>query len=128
MPESLVVDKETMINAVRIGKYYLNQAQFVFDALPENKMYKEASRILEMIAVRDLKELDRRTVMRNLRSFKKAADVQPVLDFLEDYGYIIPAKPKQQQFTGRPPLPKYRVNPKAKEMLRHVGRELSYGF
>lgn len=128
VPESLVVDKETMINAVRIGKYYLNQAQFVFDALPENKMYKEASRVLEMIAVRDLKELDRRTVMRNLRSFKKAADVQPVLDFLEDYGYIVPAKPKQQQFTGRPPLPKYRVNPKAKEMLRHVGRELSYGF
>jgi cell division protein FtsI/penicillin-binding protein 2 len=55
-------------------------------------------------------EFDRRMAMRNCRTFKTAAEIQPVLDFLDDYGYIV-RKPEKVITGGRPPLPKYVVNP-----------------
>ena len=66
--------------------------------------------ILEMIRERKLKEFDRRQAMRYCRSFKTVAEIQPVLDFLDDYGYIA-RMPEKAFVAGRPPLPKYTVNP-----------------
>ena len=109
--EPLIVDGDTMHNAIRLGRYYLNHAQAVYSVLPENSMYKEAGRILQMIIDKNLTHFDRREAMRNCRTFKTVSAIQPVLDFLEDYGYIAQVTPKTAG-TGRPPLPKYIVNPK----------------
>ena len=109
-PESLVIGGETMAKAIRLGRYFLSHALAVFDVIPEATMHKDANRILEMIRERNLSEFDRRTAMRNCRYFKTVADIQPVLDFLDDYGYI--SRLPEKAFTGgRPPLPKYVVNP-----------------
>ena len=62
------------------------------------------------ITEKELMEFDRREAMRMCRTFKTVAEIQPILDFLEDYGYIA-VKPQEQLRTGRPPLPKYEVNP-----------------
>ena len=99
-----------MANAIRLGRYFLSHALAVFDVIPEATMHKDASRILEMIRERNLSQFDRRMAMRNCRYFKTVADIQPVLDFLDDYGYI--SRLPEKVFTGgRPPLPKYVVNP-----------------
>ena len=59
----------------------------------------------------ELKEFDRRTAMRNCRFFKTVAEIQPVLDFLDDYGYIRLEREVTLHVYGRPLLPKYTVNP-----------------
>jgi len=111
IPEPLVVDAETMKNAIKLGRYFLNHAQVVFSALPENAMFQNANKILKMIVERNLKEFNRRTAMRYCRSFKKTDDIQPVLDFLEDYGYIASVETGASYGRGRPPMSKYIVNP-----------------
>ena len=108
--EALVVDGQTMDGAIRLGRYFLGNALAAYDALPEKQMALLATRLLEMIRERKLKAFDRREAMRYCRSFKTVAEIQPVLDFLEDYGYIC-QQPAAFRPAGRPPLPKYTVNP-----------------
>lgn len=109
--EPLVVSGKTMADAIRLGRYFLSHAMAVFDVIPESNMNKQANRILQMIADRHLTEFDRRIAMRYCRVFKTVADIQPVLDFLDDYGYIIRLPDRTTSSGGRPPLPKYVVNP-----------------
>jgi hypothetical protein len=86
-PDPLVVDGKTMGNAIKLGKYYLNHAQAIYNVVPESTMYKKAAKILQMIVDNKLSQIDRRGAMRNCRTFKTTGDIQPVLDFLEDMGY-----------------------------------------
>lgn len=108
--EPLTVDGRTMENAIRLGRYFLNHAQAAYSVLPEDAMFKQANRILTMLKERKLTEFDRRAAMRYCRTFKTVAEIQPVLDFLDDYGYIA-RQPEKTVSPGRPPLPKYSVNP-----------------
>ena len=108
--DNLIVDGPTMENAIRIGRYYLTNAIAAYDVLPEKPMYVQANRILKAIAEKGLKEFDRRAAMRYCQSFKTVSEIQPVLDFLEDYGYISQL-PCEKRYSGRPPLPRYLVNP-----------------
>lgn len=110
VPEPLTVDGRTIANAIRLGRYFLNHAQAAYSVLPEDTMFKQASRILTMLKERRLQEFDRRAAMRYCRTFKTVAEIQPVLDFLDDYGYIA-RQPEKAVSPGRPPLPKYSVNP-----------------
>ena len=109
--EPLIVDGTTMKNAIRLGRYYLNQAQFVFNVLPENAMFDSADRILKMITQKRITEFSRRDAMRYCQKFKRAESIQPVLDFLEEYGYIASIEQPQGAGKGRPPMPRYLVNP-----------------
>lgn len=108
--EPLSVSGETMANAIRLGRYYLSHALAVYDVIPEAAMHKQANRILQMIREKGLGEFDRREAMRCCRAFKTVSEIQPVLDFLDDYGYIL-RQPEKPSVNGRPPLPKYTVNP-----------------
>ena len=108
--EPLVVSGQTMAKAIRLGRYFLSHALAVFDVIPQSTLTGQAQRILRMISERHLTEFDRRSAMRNCRSFKTVTEIQPVLDFLEDYGYII-RHPEKMPTAGRPPLPRYSVNP-----------------
>ena len=121
--DPLVVDGATMANAIQLGRYYLNHAQAVYDVMPEDSLYKKAARILQMIEEKKLTEFDRRSAMRYCRTFKTVAEIQPVLDFLDDYGYI-GRLPDKAFVSGRPPLPKYAVNPMALEVFRPNGSGL----
>lgn len=110
-PKPVVVSEQTMQGAIRLGRYFLNHAQNVFSVIPENSTVNNAERVLTMILENNLDTFNRREAMRNLRVFKKVEDIQPILDFLEDYGYIH-QKEEPIMFTkGRPPLPKYDVHP-----------------
>ena len=120
-PEPFVVSAETMESAIRLGRYYLNHAQAAYDVLPEDGTYKQAAVILTMIAEKNLTQFDRRQAMRLCRCFKTVAEIQPVLDFLEDYGYIFQVQQKQPGM-GRPPLPKYVVNPRTKDVFCPIVR------
>ncbi len=124
-PDDLTVDGNTMMNAIRLGRYYLSSALAAYDVLPEKPTHVKACRILNMIHERGLKEFDRRMAMRFCRSFKTVAEIQPLLDFLEDYGYIFQQPAPAKVPTGRPPLPKYTVNPRLPEIYRPDVTKLS---
>ena len=118
-PDPLVVDGKTMSNAIRLGKYFLNHALAIFNVLPENAMFQNANKILKMLADRKLKEFSRRTAMRNCQNFKRVEEIQPVLDFLEDYGYIAAVDTQLTYGKGRPPMPRYIVNPWVEQYFCH---------
>ena len=122
--EELVVDEKTMRNAIRLGRYYLNHAQAIYNVVPESTMYKKAAKILQMIVDNKLSQIDRRGAMRNCRSFKTTGDIQPVLDFLEDMGYLV-LVPQKYSGSGRPPQPKYVVNPLTEKMFSPSVPDLS---
>ena len=109
--EPLTVSAETMADAIRLGRYYLSHALAVYDAIPEAAMYRQAEKVLKMIQGRGLTQFSRRDAMRYCQSFKKVSEIQPVLDFLEDCCYIASVTEHQPYGKGRPPLPKYVVNP-----------------
>ena len=114
-----------MAGAVRLAGYFLRNALAAFDALPEKAMFVQAGKILEMIRKKRLHVFDRRTAMRNCRSFKTVAEIQPVLDFLDDYGYIRLEREVALHGYGRPLLPKYTVNPWVLEQACHAVRDPS---
>ena len=109
--DPLVVSAETMTDAIRLGRYYLSHALAVYDAIPESDMYKQADKILKMIRGRGMTQFSRRDAMRYCQTFKRVDEIQPVLDFLEDYCYIASVNDRQSYGKGRPTLPKYVVNP-----------------
>ena len=111
VPDPIVIDENKMSNAIALGRYFLNHAQAAFSVLPEDGMTKKAEVILGMIREKNITTFDRREAMRNCRKFKTVADIQPVLDFLDDYGYIM-LMPDKLKASGRPSLPKYKVNPR----------------
>ena len=108
--EPLVVSEAVMNNAIRLSRYYLSHAQAVYSVMPAGNADREAEKILNVIREKKLTVFDRREMMRWCRSFKTVTDIQPVLDSLEDYGYIA-RKAEKTLNTGRPPLPTYLVNP-----------------
>lgn len=120
----LVVDASVMEGAIRLGRYFLRNAQAAYDALPENAMTARANRILETIRDKKLAEFDRRMAMRYCQYFKTVSDIQPVLDFLEDYGYIAQLNAAYRP-AGRPPLPRYAVNPRFLNGFCHDVMDLS---
>lgn len=109
--EALVVSGETMTSAIRLGRYYLSHALAVYDAIPEAAMYKQAEKILKMIREHELTGFNYRDAMRYCQTFKRVDEIQPVLDFLEDFGYIATVDSRPASGKGKPVLPKYVVNP-----------------
>ena len=59
--------------------------------------------------------------------FAFSAELEPKLDFMEDYGYIC-RQPVPFCPSGRPPLPRYTVNPKTPEGFCHAVPVLSGGM
>ena len=112
--DPLEVDGKTMENAIRLSRYYLNHALGAYAVLPDNTVSVPGEKILKVIRDKKLESFDRRDMMRSCRAFKTVAEIQPVLDSLEDYGYIA-RQPEKPSGTGRPPLPKYLVNPAVHE-------------
>ncbi len=109
--EPLTVSGGTMADAIRLGRYYLSHSMAVHDAIPQSVMYRQAEKILQTIRDRRLEKFTRRDAMRFCQSFKRVDEIQPVLDFLEDMGYIATMDIKQTYGKGRPSLPKYVTNP-----------------
>lgn len=109
--DPLVVSGRTMADAIKLGRYYLSHALAVYGAVPQSDLYRQAEKILQALRERKLANFNRREAMRICQSFKRADEIQPVLDFLEDLGYIASVDKRPSYGGGRPPLPKYVTNP-----------------
>jgi hypothetical protein len=111
VPEPLVIDAATMANAIRIARYFISHAKAAFSLMGADNTIKQSKYVLNAIKNTGLTEFNKRDIMRLCRSFKKADDLQPVLDHLVDYGYIAIKESGIYSGKGRPPAQSYIVNP-----------------
>jgi hypothetical protein len=109
--ESLEVDDEQMAKAIRIGNYFIEHAKAAFMLMGADPIIRQSKKIVEVIRDNRLVEFTRRDIMRLCRTFKKAEDVQQVLNRLIDYGYIAEKLDNSYSGKGRPPAQVYLVNP-----------------
>ena len=100
-----------MANAIRIARYYIEHARAAFSLMGADITTKQSKYVLNAIRSSGLAEFSKRDIMRLCRSFKKAEDLQPVLDQLTDYGYISVKETGVYSGKGRPPAQSYTVNP-----------------
>ena len=110
-PEPLVIDAATMANAIRIARYFTEHARAAFSLMGADVTVKQSKYVLNAIKKAGLTAFSKRDVMRLCRSFKKADELQPVLDHLVDYGYVSVKEPEPYSGKGRPPAQNYTVNP-----------------
>lgn len=111
MPMFVDISRETMENAVRIGKYFLEHAKAAYSLMGADPVNKNAEYLLAAIKRNQMSEFSRRDVMRLCRRFKTADTLQPVLNRLCEYGYIMPKPTGIQSSYGRKPSEVYLTNP-----------------
>ena len=105
------VDRETMENAVAIGRYFLAHAKAAYSLMGADTVNKDAQHLLSFIKRERLAEFSRRDAMRLCRSFKTADSLQPVLNRLCEYGYIAVKPQEPVSGIGRRPSEVYVTNP-----------------
>lgn len=116
------VDRETMENAVAIGRYFLAHAKAAYSLMGADTVNKDAQHLLSLIKRERLAEFSRRDAMCLCRSFKTADSMQPVLNRLCEYGYLA-VKPVPPSYgPGRKPSDTYLVNPAVWESSDGEGR------
>ena len=111
IPESLVVDGDTMANAIAIGRYFTEHSRAAYSLMGADDLVKQSQYALDAIVKNGLSEFTRRDIMRLCRSFKTADAVQPVLNHLADLGYVALKECDNTPTKGRPANPIYLVNP-----------------
>lgn len=105
------VDRETMEHAVIIGRYFLTHAKAAYSLMGADTVNKDAQHLLSFIKRERLAEFSRRDAMRLCRSFKTADSLQPVLNWLCEYGYIAVKPQEPVSGIGRRPSEVYVTNP-----------------
>lgn len=110
-PEPLIVGEATMKNAIAIGRYFTEHSRAAFSLMGADSLVKSSQYLLDAIYKHGLVEFTRRDIMRICRSFKTADEVQPVLNQLEEYGYVAVKDNPVINGKGRPTNTTYIVNP-----------------
>lgn len=101
-PEPLVVSGDVMAQAILIGEYFVEHARAAFTLMGVDHTTEDGKYVLKAIKDSGLAEFTRRDIMRLCRKFKKADDVQAVLEMLIEYGYIsekLKTIPRKRQTT-----------------------------
>jgi len=104
------VQVETVNDAIRIGHYLVAHARIAFEAMVMGPVVNDAAALLSWVA--DRTSFTRREAYHsNTYRWPHAADVDPALQLLEDHDFIRKVPQKPTTGRGRPPSPKYIVNP-----------------
>lgn len=107
------VDRETMENAVSIGRYFLEHAKAAYSLMGADAVNKNARLFLAAVKRKRLTEFSRRDAMRLYRGCKTVESLQPVLDRLCEYGYLAVKPQEPVSGIGRRPSEVYVTNPAA---------------
>ena len=108
---SYIVQKDVMLDAIKLGNYFLDHALYAFEMLGDDSKKKNAKKIISILVKQEphLTEVSARDILRLCRKFDKES-LEPVLNLLCDYGYL---KEKDTVTTGvgRPKSQVYLINP-----------------
>lgn len=109
------ISEETMAAGLMLARYFTAHALEVFDAMSSDPRVEGAAALLAWIQRNGKPVFSTREAMTGVaRSrFPKVADLEIALGMLVDHGYIRSLEPEPREGRGRPPGPKWEVNPYA---------------
>lgn len=88
---NLIISESTMENAIEMGRYFRNHARYSFVSAVGETEFNQAKEVLGIIhKISQTTLATRREVYRSggNRLVNKTEELCPILDLLEDYGYI----------------------------------------
>ena len=117
LPEEVPIDRETVLNAQEIGRYYLEHAKAAFSMgnLTDSEAERDAKVLWKKLEGRqEISKRDLYQMMKKRTGFEKADSLNAGLEELERRGYIrvgIPVPQNPQNRGGRPSVV-ILINPK----------------
>ena len=105
------ITEDQFSRAVRIAAYFIEHAKAAYSRISAEAILSFCRRAVETIRRKNMRELNLRQLQRACSFLKDAAEVQAVLDKLEECGYLIIRDQDQRNRPGRPGNPVYAVNP-----------------
>ena len=108
------IQMETVENAIKIGSYAFYHALYAYSILGADETIEKALHVVTKLRKLSVTSISRSDLYQKCRGrfFRDAKDMEPVLNLLEQHGYIwldIPA----YSGVGRPSVGKIYVNPAA---------------
>lgn len=109
------VDLATVQRAARLGVYFAEHALAAFDAMGADPLVDDARYILDWIERTRVERFTKRELFSAVARgrFRKAADLDPVLNLLATHGYLQAIPVPELTGVGRPPSPAWLVHPDA---------------
>jgi len=106
------VSEHHVHRAIELGEYLLAHAIRAFNAMQLDPATEDARAVLRWLKKDGRRVVAKRDVYEGLRRrFPKARDLDPVLDLLEEHGFLIAQEMPKRRGPGRPASPQYAVNP-----------------
>jgi hypothetical protein len=110
------VGADTFAAAIRLADYLVEHARAVFDLMGADPRVDDARWLLDWITRTSRTQFSRRDahVAAPRGRFPKATDLEPALRLLEEHGYLRRVDPEPShdpRGRGRPPSPRFLVNP-----------------
>ena len=106
------VDDAHVHRAVELGDYLLAHAIRAFNTMQRDPATDDARAVLRWLKKDGRRVVSKRDVFNGLRRrFHRVQDLDPVLDLLEEHGYLRAMDAPRRSGPGRPASPKYEVNP-----------------
>ena len=109
------IDMDTLDRAAALGRYFADHALAAFDDMGADPLVEDARHVLAWIERTGTGRFTKRdlfTAMSRGR-FRKAGDLDPVLNLLTGHGYLRAAPAPERQGAGRAPSPVWLVHPDA---------------
>ena len=111
-PWEVSVDVQTVIAAMKIGRYLLPHAQAAFAQMGADQDIEQAKRILAWILNKQIRSFSRREAYEALKGrLRRVEDLATPMGLLLDHNYIRRAPIEERSGPGRPPSPEFEVNP-----------------
>jgi replicative DNA helicase len=114
------IDAATFDRAATIGAYFAGHALAAFDDMGADPLVDDARHVLSWIERTQTERFTKRDLFSALsrRRFRKAGDLDPVLNLLVGHGYLATAPTTERRGAGRTPSPAWLVHP---DILRPAG-------
>ena len=107
------INAATFDRAATIGAYFADHALAAFDDMGADPLIDDARHVLSWIERTQTERFTKRDLFSALSRgrFRKAADLDPVLNLLVGHGYLAPAPTTERRGAGRAPSPAWLVHP-----------------
>lgn len=109
---SNLVEKATVDRAIEVARYLIPHAEAAFSLMGADPAVADARYMLDVIIKRGWTEFSQRDLFEAAKGrMKKVAYLKPGLLLLVDHDYLREQDPPPRSGPGRPPSPRFSVNP-----------------
>jgi replicative DNA helicase len=106
------IGESTLARAIAIAQYLILHARAAFAEIGADPSVVAARKVLAWLEKQQPKEVSRRDIYQAVKgTFRRTADLDPVLELLADHGYVRPRDMDERPGPGRKPSQIYDVNP-----------------